>query len=330
MPGARNARRTTREQTMSKLVHKKRGQTGLVLTAARLGTEAAVEGDFGFHPVLEFLPDAALAVDVNGVVIAWNPAMEQLTGIPAVDMIGQGDYAYGVPYYGYRRPMLVDLILKPSRVLEKNYPYLMRDGETLQTELFVPALRPSGRHLSIKASPLRDNSGRLVGAIETTRDISEMKRLERELLEAKSRLEREQGVLEQKNAALQEILNQIETEKQLVIARIRTNVDRLVRPLLRQLGHRVGSDDQTCLAEIGSRLDEIAEPFAHRLESRFATLSPRQVEICNNIRRGLSCKEIARQFDTSVHTVLNQRQDIRRKLGLNGQRVNLMSFLRSL
>lgn len=315
---------------MSKLAYKRRVKSDVFPSASRGRFEGVAESDFGFHPVLEFLPDAALAVDIHGVVIAWNPAMEQLTGIPAADMIGKGEYEYAVPYYGYRRPMLVDLILKPSRVLEKNYPYLTRHGETLQTDLFVPALRPSGRHLSIKAGPLRDTTGRLVGAIETTRDISDTKRLEQELLDAKSRLEHEQRVLEHKNSALQEILNQIESEKQLVVARIRTNVDRLVRPLLRQLGHRVGTDDQDFLAEIGRRLDEIAEPFAHRLESRFAALSPRQVEICNCIRRGLSCKEIAGQFDTSVHTVLNQRQDIRRKLGLNGKRVNLMSFLRSL
>jgi len=290
----------------------------------------AVESGRSFHDILEFLPDAALAVNTAGVIIAWNPAMEQLTGILAGDMLGKGDYEYAIPYYGYRRPMMVDLILRPSRVLEKNYPYLLKEGNTLSTDLFVPALPPAGRHLWVKAGPLWDGSGKLAGAIETTRDISSTKQLEQELRDAKFRLEQEQLVLEHKNAALQEILNQIEAEKRLVVERVQTNVDRLVRPLLRQLVMRVGEEEQDSLALIARHLDAIAEPFAHRLESRFAALSPRQIEICHLVRRGMSCKEIAAQFDTSVHTVLNQRQEIRRKLGMSGRSVNLMSYLRSL
>ncbi len=42
---------------------------------------------------------------------AINKAMEEMTGVPAADMMGKGDYAYTVPFYGKPRGQLMDLIL---------------------------------------------------------------------------------------------------------------------------------------------------------------------------------------------------------------------------
>ena len=54
------------------------------------------------------------AIDCGGKVIAWNKAMEQITGTPAHEMIGKGNYAYAVALYGYARPMLIDCLFHPS------------------------------------------------------------------------------------------------------------------------------------------------------------------------------------------------------------------------
>ena len=61
--------------------------------------------------VIDFLPDAILAINIYGKVITWNKAMEKMTGASAADMIGKGDYEYALPFYGIRRPILVDLVL---------------------------------------------------------------------------------------------------------------------------------------------------------------------------------------------------------------------------
>ena len=39
--------------------------------------------------IVDFLPDATLAIDLEGRVIAWNRAMENLTGFKAVDLSGK-------------------------------------------------------------------------------------------------------------------------------------------------------------------------------------------------------------------------------------------------
>jgi PAS domain-containing protein len=53
--------------------------------------------------IIDFSPDATLAIDDKKKVIIWNRAIEEMTGIPARDMIGKGDYAYTVPFYGIAR-----------------------------------------------------------------------------------------------------------------------------------------------------------------------------------------------------------------------------------
>ncbi|HWQ65830.1 MAG TPA: response regulator, partial [Methanospirillum sp.] len=60
--------------------------------------------------IIEFLPDATLVIDMKGVVIAWNRAMEEMTGVAKNEIIGQGNHAYTVPFYGKRIEILLDLI----------------------------------------------------------------------------------------------------------------------------------------------------------------------------------------------------------------------------
>ena len=65
-----------------------------------------------FKGIIEFLPDATFVIDREGKVIAWNRAIEEMTGVPKEKMIGVGDYAYAVPFYGEPRPMLINLVTK--------------------------------------------------------------------------------------------------------------------------------------------------------------------------------------------------------------------------
>jgi PAS domain S-box-containing protein len=136
--------------------------------------------------IIEFLPDPTLVVDRDSKVIAWNRAMERMTGVMAADIMGQGDYVYSVPFYGQRRPILIDLVRIPQEELEKTYATIHRDGGTLYGEAFTPALPGGGRHLFATASVLRDVNGEIVGAIESIRDITDRKEAEEELRQAKA------------------------------------------------------------------------------------------------------------------------------------------------
>jgi PAS domain-containing protein len=65
--------------------------------------------------IIDFLPDATLVIDAHGTVTAWNHAMEEMTGVPASEMLGRGDHEYALPFYGHRRPILVGPVLPRDR-----------------------------------------------------------------------------------------------------------------------------------------------------------------------------------------------------------------------
>jgi len=132
--------------------------------------------------IIEFLPDATFVIDKSRKVIAWNRAIEAMTSVNKNAIIGRGDYLYAVPFYGSPRPMLADLIGNPAVRSADYYDEVRREGNSLYTEIFAPNMYESrGAYIWVKASPLMDTEGKIVGAIESIRDISERKHFEEQL-----------------------------------------------------------------------------------------------------------------------------------------------------
>ncbi|NJB69320.1 diguanylate cyclase (GGDEF)-like protein/PAS domain S-box-containing protein [Desulfobaculum xiamenense] len=138
--------------------------------------------------VIDVVPDPTFAVDTRGTVIAWNPAMAALTGIPSEEILGRGEGEHARLFHGERRPMLVDLIGHGPREVERLYDTVERVGDVVQVETFVPSLRNGrGAHVAGTASLLRDDDGAVIGAIETVRDVTRLKRAERRLRASEER-----------------------------------------------------------------------------------------------------------------------------------------------
>ena len=138
--------------------------------------------------IIDFLPDATLAIDIEEKVIAWNRAMETLTGVPAKEMLGKGRYEYAVPFYGVQKPILANLIFMADAEIKERYDTVERIGDNLVVDIFVPGFRPGGAVLWAKASPLYDQDGNVVAAIETIRDITDRKRAEQEIVRSRRSL----------------------------------------------------------------------------------------------------------------------------------------------
>lgn len=153
----------------------------------RKAAEDEVKGAYQrMHDIVEFLPDATFVVDKEKRVIAWNRAIEKMTGLKKEDVLGKGDYVYSIPFYGERRPILIDLIFEDVDIVRQKYAYINVAGRTLFAETFIPSLSSGdGCYLSGTATPLFDKYGATVGAIESIRDITEYRRA----VEAKYRME---------------------------------------------------------------------------------------------------------------------------------------------
>ncbi len=133
--------------------------------------------------IINFLPDATFVIDREGTIVAWNKAIESMTGIAAKEMLGKADLEYAVPFYGEKVPILIDLALRPHEPISDRYAFVERDNDTLIAEAHIPSLRNESAYLWAKASPLYDEQGEIIGAIETIRDITKRKKTEKALRE---------------------------------------------------------------------------------------------------------------------------------------------------
>ena len=134
--------------------------------------------------IINFLPDATLAIDAKGTVIVWNKAIEEMTGVPAIYMIGKGNYEYAIPFYGERRPILIDLIFRPPEEVRERYSNIIQTGKILAAKTALPHTKGIVTTLWGIASPLFDKKGNVIGAIESIRDISEKESTEKRLGES--------------------------------------------------------------------------------------------------------------------------------------------------
>lgn len=125
--------------------------------------------------VISFLPDPTFALDVQGRIIVWNQAIEELTGCAASDMLGQSGFRHATAFFGEPQPMLIDRLLQPGLPAAGYYRLIEEQGDGLIGELYAPAIK-GGRDLWAKVGLLRDSGGAVIGAIETMRDITDGKR----------------------------------------------------------------------------------------------------------------------------------------------------------
>lgn len=136
--------------------------------------------------IIDFLPDPTWVVDNQGKVVAWNRAIEKLTGVNAEAMLGKGDFEYAIPFYGEKRPIMIDLVRNWDESYQNTYVSLKKEGEFLfSEETYHPDLGKGGIYLAAKARVLYDAEGKPAGAIESVRDITDRKKFENELKKAK-------------------------------------------------------------------------------------------------------------------------------------------------
>ncbi|MBD3331390.1 PAS domain S-box protein, partial [candidate division GN15 bacterium] len=190
--------------------------------------------------------------------------------------------------------------------------------------------RTGARWLTSNIQPAWDHDGNPDGVWIISHDITERRHATDRLKQTNEQLRAERHALTEKNMALTAIMDQIDQRADKVAMQIETNIQRIVLPLLDKLATRTDSQATGYVQMIRTHLADVTSPFIHNLERHFSALTPREVEICEMIRNGMSCKEIGEHLNASDRTILKHRQNIRRKLGLLQTKTNLATFLRQM
>jgi DNA-binding CsgD family transcriptional regulator len=150
---------------------------------------------------------------------------------------------------------------------------------------------------------------------------------ERELQETNQLLTVERRALQEANTALKTIMGRIEDEKKEVFKQIRDNVEKVLLPILNELTWAVSEPKRKYVELLRKNLEDITAPFISRISRGYRSLTPTEIQICNLIRSGLRTKEIAEMRNISPATISRHRERIRRKLGIAGKDVNLVTHL---
>ncbi|HSA38913.1 MAG TPA: PAS domain S-box protein, partial [Methanoregula sp.] len=123
--------------------------------------------DQQIEDILASIPDAVVITDHKNRVLAWNIAMEKVTGVEKANVAGRDDYEHLFPFYDPSRPTLVTLFDAADGDLERYYPGAYRDGATLVAQVQPLQNRKNLPGYFIhRVSPLSDLQGQRIGAVQ--------------------------------------------------------------------------------------------------------------------------------------------------------------------
>jgi diguanylate cyclase (GGDEF)-like protein len=161
------------------------------LNVRRSAEEASLESSSRLLQILQMISVPTFVIDMNHSITHWNSAIESLTDVPALQMIGtRGQWR---AFYHSERPTLADLIVDDggedaiAGLYGNNFRRSTLIEGAYEVEGFFPTFGISGRWFYITAAPLTDSFGRIIGAIETVQDITDRKQAEKELRDSEQK-----------------------------------------------------------------------------------------------------------------------------------------------
>ena len=214
-------------------------------------------------------------------------------------------------------------------------------GETVADEVEYHSLEGKKYVYYNIIAPIRVEE-KISGILGVLIDISNLKQVEQALYKAKNELERrvkkrtgeleiKTKILEELNTAMKVLLRKREEDKKELEDNVLTNLKQMIEPYFDKLKKTKLDDQQRALLSImESNLRDITSPFTRKMSFKYSNLTSKENQIANLIRHGNTTKKIAKLMNLSPRTIDTHRKNIRRKIGLQGQRGNLRSHLLSL
>lgn len=116
--------------------------------------------------IVESSDDAILSKDLDGVIESWNRGAERLFGYAAAEAVGRPVTMLIPPDRLFEEPRIIERIKRGERVGHFETVRRRKDGSLVDVSLSV--------------SPVKDADGRIVGAAKIARDITELRRIQRQ------------------------------------------------------------------------------------------------------------------------------------------------------
>ena len=211
-----------------------RDANGIIIGVAKISRDItarrqAEELKSRLAAIVESSDDAIISKTLEGVITTWNKGAQRMYGYTADEVIGKP----------------ITLLMPPERVDEEpGIIERLRRGERIEHYETV-RLRKNGTrfNVSLTVSPIRDASGKIIGASKIARDITETKRIQEEL----------ERRVDERTASLRETTEQLETFCYTIAHDLRS-------PLRAQQ-----SFASVLLSDYGSQLDDTGRNYLQRI-----------------------------------------------------------------
>jgi PAS domain S-box-containing protein len=272
-------------------------------------------------------PVAYLALDESDRCLDLNSELCELLEYSPEELIGKSFFELCAPQMRH---------LYPEQFAE------FRGKQRLQTELELMRKDNALLTVFVEGRLQCDIAGKFLRMHCLLNDITERKRAEVVLRKAHEELEGRVAErtleltaktqhLEEVNTALKVLLKQRAEDRGEIEEAIMGNVKNLILPYLEKLKRsRLDNNQETYVAILEAHINEITSTFVRKLSVQHLNLTPTEIQIAALVKEGKTTKEIARILCISEKAISFHRNNIRRKLGLNKRRTNLISYLASL
>lgn len=256
--------------------------------------------------VVHFSEDSIIVTDKDldspGPYIVYvNPGFTRMTGYLPEEVIGKTPRILQGPKTDPTILRQLRRTLEEGKVFFGQDINYRKDGSEFWNEWHI--------------EPIKDDGGNVTHFIAIQHDITERKNNEL--------------AIQQKNLALQEILAQIELEKKRIKEDVLINVDKVLLPVLKKMRRRGTQLDKKYIDILENNLQDLTASFGRSVSQEKLRLSPREVEIANLIKSGISSKEISQMLNISFKTVETHRNKIRKKFGIRNKDINLTTYLQT-
>jgi PAS domain S-box-containing protein len=155
-----------------------RDAEGRIVGTSKVGRDVTRQNDMQLisdrlAAIVESSDDIIASKDLEGVITSWNGGAERVLGYKAEEVIGRHVSMIMPPELVEDMPRILERIKRGERVDHYQTKRRRKDGTIIDVSLTV--------------SPIRDGSGKIVGASKIGRDITQEKRNESERLESEQR-----------------------------------------------------------------------------------------------------------------------------------------------
>lgn len=169
-----------------------RDDSGLIIGASKIARDItsqkqAEELQRHFRAIVEFSDDAIISKDLNGIIQSWNRGAEHIFGYLASEVIGKPVAILLPEGREDEEPRILARLRKGERIDHYETIRKRKDGELV--------------NISLTVSPIKDNSGKIIGASKIARNITAQKQAEAALRLARQELARANEDLEGKIVA---------------------------------------------------------------------------------------------------------------------------------